>query len=88
MPAGDVELGHRTLGQPGAGVRDGDVPAVVGCREGAVEVQEADGDVELHLHRMRRLADVEAPCPDEADRDVGSSRVGHEPVYPTAQSSL
>jgi len=47
VPAGDVELGHRTLGQPGAGVRDGDVPAVVGCREGAVEVQEADGDIEV-----------------------------------------
>lgn len=51
-----------------------------------MEVQEADGDVELHQGFPAPVVDVEPPRAEEADRDVGRSRGDHVPVDQEDQS--
>ena len=62
-------------------VRDRHVSTVMDNPEVAWEMQDTNGDVELHRGFTRvLLVNVEPPCVEEADRDVAMSCVDHDPV--------
>ena len=82
VPAGDVELGHQTLGQL---VPAYETATCLPLWAAARELWRCRRPMETS--RSTRIIFEETHPEHLADLDVGSTRVHREPVYRTAQSS-